>query len=465
MNKWKNKLCYGDCLDVMKEHIEKESVNLIYLDPPFNSKRIYNAFFVESRNTMRWQRAGHGKINKGVQFEAFKDTWRWSEAVDDFHDVAGDVQLSKTMEGLREILGEGSNLAYLSYMANRLRECRNLLKPTGSIYLHCDPTMSHYLKIVMDAVFGSKNFLNEVAWCYKTGGASKRYFAKKHDIILFYKKGKTYTFNNTKEKSYQGIGYSTGNKNVQLFRDEDFDRLGPYTLVNMKDWWQIPMIATSNKTERTGYPTQKPLDLLKRIVESSSNEGDVVLDPFCGCGTAVTAAQHLGRRWIGIDVCHRAYKVIEDRLEYEFYSPEFELIGMPRTLESARDLAKRDKFKFETWAASIVDGIEANKKQRGDRGIDGRGRVAIGKGKFVDLVSQVKGGHTGPGDVQAFNGARQEAGADMGIFTCFEDKVTQRMRDVAASTGRFMGVPVIQIYTVDDWFNGKLPEFPRKNPA
>ena len=460
----KNRLCYGDCLEVMREHIGDESVNLIYLDPPFNSKRIYNAFI------------GGGR-GKSVQFEAFNDTWRWSEAAADFHEVAQDLRLASTFEGLRKILGEGAELAYLSYLANRLRQCWRVLKPTGSIYLHCDPTMSHYLKVVMDGLFGKENFRNEIVWHYS--GWNKRlksHIERRHDILFFYSKTKAARFNyptrpwesrheyvkvrrQKVRKDDDGREYvlsdAGGGKRVKRYLDEAMEYGVP-----LDDVWDIPKLNNSD-AEKTGYPTQKPVVLLERIIKASSNEGDVVLDPFCGCGTTVEAAERQQRRWIGIDICHRAYEIIEKRLKSRLNFVDIDFVGMPRTLESARDLARRNKFTFETWAASLVDGVEANKSQRGDKGIDGRGRLAVARGEFIDLVSQVKGGHTAPGDIQAFNGARQQAEADMGIFTCFGDRVTPRMRDTAASTGQFRGAPVIQIYTVDDWFNGKVPVFPK----
>ena len=385
-----NRLYFGDCLEVMREDIADESVDLIYLDPPFNSKRLYNAFI------------------GGAQWVAFDDTWRWHEAVDDFHQVAGDVALAPTMEGLRNILGEGANLAYLSYIANRLRECRRVLKPTGSIYLHCDPTMSHYLKIVMDGIFGSGKIVS---------------------------------------------GFNSDGSRVPSTTKGESEG------VRQDDVWNIGRVPPIKQI----YPTQKPLGLLERIISASSRTGDTILDPFCGCGTSVHAAQGLRRRWIGIDICVNACKVIEERLRSHFDAlwDDVEFIGMPKTRDDARTLASLDAFRFERWAASLVDGMEANKHQRGDKGIDGRGRLPIRKGQFIDIVSQVKGGGTGPGDVQAFNGARQQAGADLGIFTCFEDRVTPRMRDAAATVGLFMEVPVIQIYTIDDYFDGRVPKIPR----
>ena len=459
-----NRLYFGDCLEVMAEYIPDDSIDLIYLDPPFNSKRIYNAFI------------------GGAQWVAFDDTWRWYEAIDDFHAVAGDVSMVPTMEGLRRILGEGAELAYLSYMAYRLRECRRVLKPTGSIYLHCDPAMSHLLRLVMDAVFEKKNFRNEVAWCYRTGGATKRWFARKHDVILYYVNGKNARFTPPKEKSYltgqlrhtkdrpthideygeyQNVLFSK--TNIKLYRDKK----GYFTLVNCRDYWNIDAVGRSS-SERMGYPTQKPLALLERIIAASSQPGDIVFDPFCGCGTTIHAAQNLDRRWIGIDVCVQACKVIQNRIEGHFDSlwDDIEFVGMPKTIEDAKALAAYDPFKFERWAASLVPGMEANKRQRGDKGIDGRGRLPIRKGQFVDVVSQVKAGSTNPSHAQAFNEARRQAGAAMGVFTCFEDRITAGIKNAAANAGRYMDRwPVLQIYTIEDYFAGRLPDLPLANIA
>ena len=302
--------------------------------------------------------------------------------------------------------------------------------------------MSHYLKVAMDGVFGRANFRNEVIWRYGLGGSSPRLWSRKHDILLFYTKSGKWHFDKPTEPATSNMmaGESKGMRDV---------------------WVDIPTI-NNMAAERLGYPTQKPLALLERVVEASSREGDLVLDPFCGCGTTIHAAQNLRRRWIGIDICVNACKVIEKRLRSKFDHiwDDVEFIGMPKTGEDAKTLAKIDKFRFERWAAALVDGMEANARQRGDKGIDGRGRIAIRKGKFVDIVSQVKGGKTGPGDVQAFNGARQQAGADMGIFICFEDRVTRGMRNAAAGAGRFMGAPTIQIYTIEDFFAGRAPAAP-----
>ena len=499
-----NRLYFGDCLTVMREDIPDESVDLIYLDPPFNSKRLYNAFIGDA------------------QWVAFDDTWRWYEAIDDFDEVARQPQYAGLMEGLRMMLGEGSSLAYLSYMANRLLECRRVLKPTGSIYLHCDPTFSHYLKALMDGLFGGGNFINEISWRRsQTRSSISRKFRSAHDVILFYGGKVKRTFemqyrelSDTSKKIYNkydergryrlvpllvsgirkgktgstwcGIDPNTRGKNGMHWVTTP-DKLKRYDAqqliywpnksggapnlkyylsdspgVPLSDFWDdIPLIQ-SNSPESLGYPTQKPLTLLHRILSASSKEGDVILDPFCGCGTAIHAAQNLNRRWIGIDICVNACKIIEKRLRQHFDSlwSEVDFVGFPRTLDHARTLADIDKFRFERWAAALVDGMEPNKRQRGDGGIDGWGRIAIRKGTFIDMVSQVKGGSTSPGDVQAFNGARQQAGADLGIFTCFDDRVTTRMREAAVSAGRFMETPRVQIYTIEDYFEGRRPRMP-----
>ncbi len=498
-----NRLYFGDCLDVMREFIPDESVDCIYADPPFNSKRLYNAFI------------------GGAQYVAFDDTWQWFEAVGDFHEVAQQPAYRGLMEGLRMMLGEGPQLAYLSYMANRLLECRRVLKPTGSIYLHCDPTMSHYLKAVMDGLWGKVNFRNEISWKRTTTKSDYRQGAtnwpRVRDIILHYssdvkraryqqqfgpysedylRKFYRYTDNGRRYRlgdlSAPGAG-SRGHPRYEFmgitrywrYNREKMERLlaegrviqtEPGRVPRYKryldemdgvaisdNWDDIPPVQGS-ATERLGYPTQKPVALVERAWSASTDEGDTVLDPFCGCGTAIHAAQNLNRRWIGIDICVNACKVIEQRLKGHFDSlwNEVEFVGMPKTRDDAQFMAGSDPFRFERWAASLVDGMEANRKQRGDGGIDGWGRLAVRKGQFVDLVSQVKGGHTNPGQVQAFNGARQQAGADLGIFTCFEERVTAGMRNAAMGPGYFKdtSVPVIQIYTIEDYFEGRKPAMP-----
>ena len=433
----------------MAEYIPDESVDLIYLDPPFNSKRIYNAFI------------------GGAQWVAFDDTWRWYEAIEDFHAVAADVSLAPTMEGLRRILREGAELAYLSYMANRLRECRRVLKQTGSIFLHCDPTMSHYLKVIMDGIFGKKNFRNEVIWHYRKWSTGKYTFQRNHDVIFFYSRSESLkrTFNQLYMPRAASTSKRFGTKRIISGYDEAGQRLPSQVAeedsqgVRLDDVWDIARVPPIKQL----YPTEKPLALLERIIKASSKPNDVVFDPFCGCGTTIHGAQNLGRRWIGIDVCVQACKVMQKRIEGHFDSlwDEIEFIGMPKTIEDAKVLAEYDPFKFERWAASLVPGMEANKRQRGDKGIDGRGRLPIRKGQFIDVVSQVKAGNSNPSHVQAFNEARRQAGAELGVFTCFADKVTTGMKNAAVNAGKYLDKwPAIQIYTVEDYFAGKLPDLP-----
>ena len=277
--------------------MNSETVDLIYLDPPFNSKTNYAA-----------------PIGSQAAGAEFKDMW----SLDDI-DVEWIDLIERVNPQLYQVLLAAmtdSDKSYLVYMATRLLEMPRLLKPTGSIYLHCDPTMSHYLKLMMDAIFGRDNFRNEIVWSYRTGGASKRRFARKHDIVLFYSKEKQYLFHPLREKAYTKskgrrpgiVDYGAGN--AEFFEDDE----GVYNLVTMRDVWEIPYINSQAK-ERTRYPTQKPLKLLDRIVRASSNEGDLVFDPFCGCATTLVAADRLDRRWIGVDLSEKAAELVIQRIE------------------------------------------------------------------------------------------------------------------------------------------------------
>ena len=274
-----------------------ESIDLIYLDPPFNKKKTFTA-----------------PIGSSAEGASFSDIFREEDVKDEWLDDIEEDHFSiyKLLNAVKEIEGRKSyNFCYLAYMAIRLIECHRLLKNTGSIYLHCDPTMSHYLKLVLDCIFGEKNFRNEIAWCYKSGGSSRHYFSKKHDIILFFSKSDEYNFNFEKEKSYGQTGGGQGGK-VKYYKDE----MGSYSIVGIKDWWQISMLSTTH-SERTGYPTQKPLALLERIINASSNKGDIVLDPFCGCATTCVAAEKSHRKWIGVDVAVKAFELVKKRLGEE----------------------------------------------------------------------------------------------------------------------------------------------------
>ncbi len=295
-------LYYGDNLDVLRQHIRDESVDLCYIDPPFNSKRNYNQIY---NNIGKEDRA---------QAQVFVDTWVWDTRANEGFDeiIANDhgrfsVQTVELIKGLRGVLKPGSLLAYLISMTLRVTEIHRVLKPTGSFYMHCDPTASHYLKILIDAVFLPKGgeFQNEVVWSYKSGGASKKRFAKKHDVVLFYSKSKKWTFNAQKERSYMKHKYGFKKSDFQLDPETGLQ----YSMVYARDVLEISSVG-SDTAERLGYPTQKPEALLERIIAASSNPGDVVLDAFCGCGTTIAVAERLDRQWIGIDITYHSISLI-----------------------------------------------------------------------------------------------------------------------------------------------------------
>lgn len=282
----KSKILLGDNVAVLRDCVPDASIDLIYADPPFNSGKPYFAT---------------GKQHEGPRFH---DTWRWDAPAYDHALSLSDAKLAGALEALRSILGESDALAFCAALAPCLTQLRRVLKPTGSLFLHGDPKMSACLRLMLDALMGREHFQNEIVWAYRTGGAGKRHFARKHDVILFYTASDTYTFHPQKER----VRYS------KRFFDAQRDEAGYYADVLMRDVWEIPAVINVSH-ERTGYPTQKPLALLERIVAASSNAGDVVLDPFCGSGTTLVAAQALGRRFIGIDVNEEAVRLARKRLE------------------------------------------------------------------------------------------------------------------------------------------------------
>lgn len=310
-----NTLYCGDNLEVLEKEIEKESVDLIYIDPPFFSNRQYEVIWRDE-----------------AEIRSFEDRW------------------------------EGGIENYIAWMKPRVEAMHKVLKPTGSFYLHCDWHADAYLRIMMDEIFGRNNFQNEIIWCYKTGGATKRRFERKHEVILFYSKNSNYLFNPQREKSYMMHTYG--------FKKSDFqkDEKGQYSLVIMKDWWEIPAIGSATK-ERLGYPTQKPEALLERIVKASSNKGDVVLDAFCGCGTAMVVAHKLKRKWIGIDISPTAIKLVGRRLKKlgVVKDEHYKTLGMPTT---EKELKKLKPFEFQNWVMDEM-GASVSRKKVGDMGIDG----------------------------------------------------------------------------------------------
>lgn len=373
----KNRLLYGDNLDNLRNHVKDESVDLCYIDPPFNSKRNYNQIY---NNIGKEDRA---------QAQAFVDTWTWGESAEkEFDAIVQSIncklpkQSVSLIIGLERVLGKSSLLAYLVSMTLRIAEIHRVLKPMGSFYLHCDPTASHYLKLVCDSIFCSQggDLRNEIIWCYTgPGSPGMRQFMRKHDVVFWYSKGQTWTFNRdqiriehsskTKANYKEGLA---GSGFVEA--DHKIHEAGKVP----EDWWQYA-IAPRGK-EYLGYPTQKPEKLLERIIQASSNEGDTILDAYCGCGTTVSVAQRLNRNWIGIDITYQSISLILQRLEKTHGKPILEdisLTGVPEDMESAIALANKDddrvRKEFEKWAILTFSKNRAmiNDKKGGDGGIDG----------------------------------------------------------------------------------------------
>lgn len=458
-----NQLYYGDNLDVLRLHVKDEAVDLIYLDPPFNSSADYNVLFDEQDGT-----------RSAAQIKAFGDTWRWDEGAARAYEeiVEGGGKPSQVMQAFRTFLGENDMLAYLAMMAPRLLELRRVLKPTGSIYLHCDPTASHYLKLLMDAVFGPKNFRNEIIWYYynKMHDSRKRLFPRATDTILFYVKdvSEDFTFHQLKEKRDKPVKQLLRKKvDGRIVNAKDADGHVMYqtkedrTLDNV---WRIPALQPAAQ-ERLGYPTQKPEALLERIVSASSKEGDVVLDPFCGCGTTIAAAQGLKRRWIGIDITHLAITLIKARLTAS-YGPslKFRITGEPTTLEDAAALVVSDKYQFQWWALGLVGARPTEQKKGADQGVDGRLYFHTGDKVTRQIVLSVKGGALKATDVRDLRGVREREKAEIGVLISFEEP-TKKMRAEAASAGFYESPwgkhPRIQILTVEELLGGKGIDYPR----
>jgi DNA modification methylase len=442
-----NILYYGDNLPILERHLPDESVDLVYLDPPFNSNATYNVLFGKADGT-----------KAAAQIKAFDDTWHWDHvAAETFQDVVtagGDA--AQAMMAFRTLLGTSTMLAYLSMMAPRLIELRRVLKPTGSIYLHCDAKASAHLRLLMDAIFGPKNFVNEIVWYYKTGGMSKRWFGRKHDVILFYAKGPNYKFTQHKEKSY--IAHRYGFSNITVEEDEG----GYFTMVGMRDVWGIPALR-GNQPEALGYPTQKPVAILERIIEASTEPGDVVLDPFCGCGTAVAASEKLGRRWIGIDIAYLAVSLIKSRLT-AMGSSAYKVLGEPTTTEDAAQLAADDPYQFQWWALGLIGARPQEGKKGADKGIDGR-LYFFDEGNETpkQVVVSVKAGKVQASHVRDLVGVLQREQAQIGVLISLNEP-TQPMREEAASASFYTSPwgrhPTIQLLTIGELLDGKTIDMP-----
>jgi site-specific DNA-methyltransferase (adenine-specific) len=512
-----NSLFYGDNLTVLRESIATESVDLIYLDPPFNSNASYNVLF----------KAPSGEQSR-AQIEAFEDTWHWNESAERAFDevVTGPHSDAAIMlRAMRAALGENDMMAYLAMMAVRLIELRRVLKPTGSLYLHCDTTASHYLKIILDAIFGPDRFSNEIIWKRTSAHANAtQRLASVHDVIFLYSKSDTGIWNQLftpysaeyiaehfvhKEPdgrvfrrsdlvnpavrpnlryeyhASNGIVYQPHPNGWKVSLDvmRELDRENRLFFPAKKDarlrkkiyldespgvpltdmWDDLPPIHASSQ-ERLGYPTQKPLALLERIISASSNEGDLVLDPFCGCGTAVHAAQKLNRRWIGIDITHLAIALVERRLNEAFPGIAYEVHGVPKDIAGARDLAERDKHQFQMWITAKIGAQPYKGGKKGmDRGIDGylHFRDADKKAQFA--IVSVKGGGIKSGDIRDLKGTMEREKASIGLFLTL-NKPTREMEKEAASAGLFetggMKVPRVQILTAAQILEGKRPQVP-----
>jgi DNA modification methylase len=542
----KNRLYFGDNLKILRDYVEDASVDLIYLDPPFNSNATYNVLFKEKSGE-----------ESAAQITAFEDTWQWSveaEAVYKEIVTSGPRKLADLMQALLAFLGRNDMMAYLVMMAIRLVELQRVLKPTGSIYLHCDPTASHYLKLVLDAIFGQGRFLNEVAWKRSSAHSDTKQGMKRcgriHDVLFIYSKSENYTWHPiytpyTKEyleseyrhvsedgrryketdltaakpggdvkykwrvkrlmakgrrweadltdecmrprkgfeykavSPYGGRFWAYSKQNLVEFaknghlihRSTGMPRLVQYADempgIPLQDLWSD--IGPAMGTEDLGYPTQKPNALLERIVNLSSDEGDLVLDPFCGCGTAIAAAEGLKRQWIGIDITYLAINLVQRRLRDSFaeqLSP-YEIIGAPTDVQGAEALKEISPHQFEWWAVDLVNARPAKDHKKGaDTGIDGYINFFDDKsGQAKQVIVQVKSGYVGVNHVRDLKGVIEREKAAIGALITLREP-TKPMLTEAAATGfyeskEFPGrYPRLQILTIAELLAGKKLEYP-----
>lgn len=437
-----NTIYYGDNLPILKKYIKDESVDLVYLDPPFNSKKQYNIIYKETENKM-----------SQAQSLAFDDTWSWTkETQKTFEEliVNSNPDVVSAIKAFYSMFGKADITAYLVMLASRVVELYRILKPTGSIYIHCDPTASHYIKIIMDAIFGTENFQNEIVWYYQTGGASKKRYSRKHDIILFYTKGEDWIFNSNdiqirrSEKSIKRAQFA----NARTAADDVYK--------NPDDVFLIKAMNPMSK-ERTGYPTQKPLALLEKIIKASCPKDGIVLDPFCGCGTSLVAAQKLERKWIGIDITYLAINVLQQRFHDEFPAiragEHYKIEGDPEDMYAAKKLSKQE-HQFAIWAITKIGG-KPNKKKSGDKGIDGFYDFLdndIPKRGLIQVTKEKRGG--GPKKMRDFCHVVKRDNAALGIFITL-DEPTKDMKTEAIGEGFYTTklnekYPKIQIITIEE---------------
>lgn len=530
-------LYYGDNLDILQRYVKDETVDLVYLDPPFNSNTNYNVLFAEKDGS-----------RAASQIQAFSDTWTWNqESESTFAEIVmAGGRVADCLQAFRTFLGECDMLAYLVMMAPRLMELRRVMKPTASIYLHCDPAASHYLKMLMDAVFGPDNFRNEIIWKRTSGHSDAIGYGSVHDTILFYTRsalarwndifqpyddgyveqyyrytdenGRRFMSGDLGAAGLQGGGYDyewKGVRRVWRVPEETMRRLDAecrifYTrngIPRMKrfldeakglpaqDVWTDIQALRSWHQERLGYPTQKPQALLERIINASSNPGDVVLDPFCGCGTTIAAAQTLGRSWIGIDITHLAITLIKQRLKDSFgieqvvraapsgkgetakvedaaakygeaIKRSFHVVGEPTSEPDAEALAASDPYQFQWWALGLVGARPVEQKKGADKGIDGRIIFQGDKlGTFESVILSVKAGKTGSAHVRDLKGVLEREKAAIGVLISMQ-KPTSEMKTEAVTAGFYESAlwgqkyPKIQLLTVAELLAGKKIEMP-----
>lgn len=521
-SKMPNHLYYGDNLDILRAHIKDESIDLIYLDPPFNSQASYNILF-----------KAHSGQQSRAQIEAFEDTWHWNEHAEAAFDEvmhSGNGDAAEMLRAMRAFLKENDMMAYVTMMAIRLIELRRVLKPSGSLYLHCDPTASHYLKCLMDAIFGVENFRNEVIWQRSTGKSlMTTRLPNNHDVILAYQKtnegywdesamfspydaddlpltvaakythrepdGRLFQLDNLinpnpnrPNLTYEFLGVTkvwrwTKTRMQQAYEDGLIVQSAPGRVPRLKRyldeqrgrpfgdvWADIPPL-NSQAQERLGYPTQKPVALLERILRLASKPGDVVLDPFCGCGTTVHAAHKLERQWIGIDITHLAISLIEKRLNDAFPGIKFEVHGTPKDLDGARALADQDKYQFQWWAVSLVNAVPYGDKKKGaDSGIDGFIYFKPDAKITEKAIVSVKGGqNVNVAMVRDLAHVVDREKAKFGIFITLAEP-TGPMKTEAVKAGFYESphhgkFTKIQILTVEELFAGKRPQIPFLDPS
>ncbi len=464
-----NTLYYGDNLPILRNYIPDDSIDLIYLDPPFNSKKDYNILFKEPT----------GKQSE-AQITAFEDSWHWTEEAERTFQEIVDIAPANVVEmihAFRRFVGLNDVMSYLTMMCIRLIELRRVLKNTGSIYLHCDPTASHYLKILMDTIYDKRNFRNEIIWHYRKWPSGNRQFQRNHDCILFYSKTNAMerTFNqvdhmerteSTKKrfgKSKIVSGYDEkGNRLPSQMEEEE--SLG----VPRDDVWDIGRVPPIKQL----FPTQKPEALLSRIIRASSNEGNIVLDPFCGCGTTIVVAQQLKRTWIGIDITHLSVNLIKWRLK-DIYrldpQKDYRVIGEPEDLSGAKELALQNRFQFQWWACSLVNARPYGEKKKGrDAGIDGIIYFIDEKDKIKKGIVSVKSGKVGVKDIRDLGHVLDREKAEFGIFITLE-KPTKDMEKEAVVKG-FYESPGgskhlrIQIKTIEELLNNPRLDIPMRYP-